>query len=202
MGADAESFHSLFHDQSGDSLVAQGLVCHTENDEDVCIACVCDEDLGAVYQIVVALVFENSLLACCVSTCVGLGQTESTELLAAQKLGKILCLLLFGTELVDRPGAKGCVSGNADSCGSANLGYFLDALCIGELVQSCSAVFLGERNTHEAHLCSLLEGLYGEFLLFVDLSSDGSADSCSEIAIQGDHLFMNFVVKKVHCNLL
>ena len=86
MGTDAESFHLLLHDQSGDALVAERLVSHTENYENVCIACVCDEDLGAVYQIVVALVFKNSLLTCCVCACVGLSQTESAEL-----LGRYFC---------------------------------------------------------------------------------------------------------------
>ena len=157
MGTDAESFHLLLHDQSGDALVAERLVSHTENYENVCIACVCDEDLGAVYQIVVALVFKNSLLTCCVCACVGLSQTESAELLAGKQQRKIFLLLLFCTELVDRPCAEGCVSRNAYCCGSANLGNFFDALSIGELVQTCSAVFLGERNAHKSHFSCLLE---------------------------------------------
>ena len=186
--ADGEAFHALLHDQAGDALCALGLVSHTENDENIRIACVGDEDLGAVYQIVVALVFENSLLACSISSCIGLSQTESTELLAGAEIREIFLLLLFGTEFV------------CDTSGCANLGNFLDALCIGNLIEACSAVLFRERNAQKSHLCHYRDKLLRESLLLVKLCCDRAAGVLSKITIHVYHILMDLVVKEIHKN--
>ena len=198
--ADGEAFHALLQNQAGDALCALGLVSHTEDDENICIACVGDEDLGAVYQIVVALVFESGLLASCVSSCIGLGQTESAEFLTGAEIREIFLLLLFGTELINRPCAKGGMCGNCNTSRCANLGNFLYALCIGNFVKSCSAVLLRERNTKKSHLSHYRNILFRESLLLVELSCDRSAGILSKITIHVYHILMDLVIKEIHKN--
>ncbi len=198
MLADGEAFHALFHDQAGDALCALGLVGHTEDDEDISIACVCDEDLGAIDQIVVALVFENSLLACSVGSCIGLSQTESAELLAGAQIREIFLLLLFGAEMIDRPCAKGGVCRNCNTSGSTDFGNLFDALCIGQLIETSSAVLLRERNAQKTHLSHHRDILLGESLLLIKLSSDGLAGILRKIAVHVDHILMDFIIEEIH----
>ena len=173
MLARGEAGEALFHDESGDSVVAFGFVRHGEDHEGVRNVSVGDEALGAVEDIVVALQHGGGLLAGGVGSGVGLGEAEGTDFLAAQQVGQVLLLLLLGAVLKDGGAAQGGVGGDDDSGGAADLGQLLHAHGVGQDVAACAAVLPGEVNAHHAQLRHLLHGFHGEALFLVNLLGQG-----------------------------
>ena len=60
-------------------LLVEDLIGNSDDDEHVSVACVGDEDLGAVQHPVIAIFHSSGLLALSISTSARLGQTESTR---------------------------------------------------------------------------------------------------------------------------
>ena len=106
----------------------------------------------------------GALLHGCIGTGAGLGEREGAELFACCERSKVLCLLLFGTELHDGPAAQRCVCRENDRGGGANLCQLLNRQNIADLIDTCAAQVLGNGKTHHAHLSHLLYGLDGETL--------------------------------------
>ena len=109
----------LFHHEGGDLLhgtatLVGGLTGDGDDDEGISHVAVGDEALGAVEDVVLAglVQYSGGLLALCVGTGAGLGQAESTDLLAGQQVRQILLLLSLGTVLKNGSAAQRGMSGN------------------------------------------------------------------------------------------
>ena len=150
----------------------------------------------------VALVNGEGLLALSIGAGTGLGQAESADPLAAAQLGQVLFLLGGGAVLIDGRSAQRGV-GRQDNTGrAANLGHFLNRHDVGQHVAACTANGLREINAHHAQLSHLLNGLFGEVLLRVDLLGQGLDFVLSKLLVHLlDHLLL-FRQSKIHYLIL
>ena len=198
-----ETGEALLNDEGGDAVVALGLVGHGEHHESIGHVAVGDEALAAIEDIVAVLVLDSGgLLAGSVGTGVGLGQTERTDLAAAQQVGQVLPLLLLGAVLINGSAAQRGVSGNDNSSGAADLGQLFHAHGIGQDVAAGAAVFLGEVNAHHAQLRHLLDGLHGEALFLIDLLSQRLDLVLGEFPVHlAEHLLL-VCQMKIHDSIL
>ena len=198
-----EAGEALLNDEGGDAVVALGLVGHGEHHESIGHVAVGDEALAAVEDVVAVLVLDSSgLLAGSVGTGVGLSQTESADLAAAQQVGQVLPLLLLGAVLINGSAAQRGVSGNDNSSGAADLGQLFHAHGIGQDVAAGAAVFLGEVNAHHAQLRHLLDGLHGEALFLIDLLSQRLDLVLGEFPVHlAEHLLL-VCQMKIHDSIL
>ena len=80
--AELETLPALLHDERGDAAGADVGSGDGEHHVGVGLGCVGDEDLAAVEEIVIALIYSGGLRAACIGACVGLGEAESADLLA------------------------------------------------------------------------------------------------------------------------
>ena len=171
--AHGEAGEAALHDESGDALGALGLVGHGEHHEHVGHIAVGDEDLGAVHHIVVALQASLGLALGSVGTGVGLGQSESADLVAGGEHGQVLGLLLGSAVGQDGIAAQAVVGGHDVAGGGALLGQLLNADGAGQRIGACAAVLLGHAHAHHAQVEQLLDVLPGILAGLVGLGSDG-----------------------------
>ena len=170
----------LFHHEGrnllhGTATLVGGLTGDGDDDEGISHVAVGDEALGAVEDVVLAglVQYSSGLLALRVGTGAGLGQAESTDLLAGQQVRQILLLLSLGAVLENGSAAQRGMSGNDNGSGAADLGQLLHAHGVGQNVAAGAAVLLGEVNAHHAQLSHLLDGLHGEALFLIELLARG-----------------------------
>ena len=185
MGAHGEAGEGALHDEGGQAALTSGLVGHGDDDEHIGVTGVGDEDLGAVQDVVLALLVQHGhgLDAAGVGARAGLGQAEGAQPLAGAQLGQILLLLSLGAEVIDGVGAQAGMSGEDDAGGAADLAHLLNSHDIAEVGSALAAVLLGEINAHHAQLGHLLDGLGGETLFLVHFLSQRLDLVLSEAAI-------------------
>ena len=165
-----ETRGAFLYDKGGNTLVLQGFVSHCKYYVDMGMAGICDEYLVAVQYPLVPVEDCGGLLCRGVRTCIGLGQTECSEPFAGSQFGQILALLLLRAVLEDRSQAEGSMGREDHAGGGADSRELL--YCDG-VHDVCPAVFNGEGYAEESERSHLLDRLYGESLLFVDLSCQG-----------------------------
>ena len=165
-----ETRGAFLYDKGGNTLVLQGFVSHCKYHVDMGMAGICDEDLVAVQYPLVPVEDCGGLLCRGVCTRIWFGQTESSEPFAGSQSGQILALLLLGAVLEYRCKTEGGMCGKHDSCRGAYPRKFLHCDGVHDVVPACPAVFNGEGYAEESERSHLLDRLYGESLLFVDLS--------------------------------
>ena len=85
MIAELETLPALLHDEGGDAAGTDVGSGNGEHHVGVGLRCIGDEDLAAVEEIVISLIYSGGLGAACIGTCVGLGEAESADLLALGK---------------------------------------------------------------------------------------------------------------------
>ena len=199
LGSEGESRCVLLNDKRGELLLlSASLVLDnvgiSNDDVDVCFLTVGDEALGTVQDPFLSVFGKNclGLNTLCVCAGAGLRQTECTKELALCKRNQILLLLLFGTKGHDRIAAQRGVCGYDNRGGSAYLGELLDTHYIGQRVTALSAVFLRNRDAHEAKLLHLGNGLTRELVGIVDLDCKGLYFLLSKILEQRSCHFMFF----------
>ncbi len=176
------------------AALVNGLAGNGDDHEGVSYVAVGDEALGAVENVVLAGLIQDSggLLTLGVRTGAGLGQAEGADLLAGAQVGQVLHLLLLGAVLKDGGGAQRGVGGNDNSSRAADLSQLFDAHGVGEHISAGAAVLLGEVNAHHAQLGHLLDGLHGEALFLIDLSGQGLDLVLRELAVHlaNEQLFL------------
>ena len=139
----------------------------------------------------VALIHGKGLLTLGVGAGAGLGQTESADPLAAAQLGQVLFLLGGSAVLVNGSGAQRGMGRQDNTGGAADLGHFLNGHNVGQHIAACTADLFGEVDAHHAQLCHLLDGLFGEVLLSVDLLGEGLDFVFSKLLVHLlDHLLL------------
>ena len=146
----------------------------------------------------VALVNGEGLLALSIGAGTGLGQAESTQPLAAAQLGQVLFLLGGSAVLVNGSGAQRGMGRQDNTGGAAYLGHFLNGHNVGQHIAACTADLFGEVDAHHAQLSHLLDGLFGEVFLSVDLLGQGLDFVFSKLLVHLlDHLLL-FRQSKIH----
>ncbi|CDC68935.1 putative uncharacterized protein [Oscillibacter sp. CAG:155] len=170
--ADGEAGKAALDDESGQPLVALGLVGHGKDHEHAGLGAVGDEDLGAVDHVVVALQTGLRLALGGIGTGIGLGDAHAAQHTALGKHGQVFALLLLGTVFHDGHAAQR-VARHDVTGGGAGLGQLLGADGGSHLIGAHAAVLLGHGHAHDAQLEELGHVLGGILMGTVDLRSDG-----------------------------
>ena len=102
-----------------------------------------DEDLGAVQDVVVALVDRGGLGAAGVRSRAWLGQSESAQHLPRREERHEALLLFVGAEVHDRRGAERGVGADGDGVARVDLGELVDDRDVGEVIHARPAQLLG-----------------------------------------------------------
>ena len=135
-----------------------------------------DEHLGAVDDVLVALLFGHGLLGGGVRAGAGFGQAESGEFLTSGEIGDILFLDRVGGVLQEGIHAERDVGGKDNAVGGANAGQFFHRDDVGEHVFGAVAAaaegFRGGQ-AEEAQFRHALHGFGRETMVLVDFSRDG-----------------------------
>ena len=163
----------LGDDEAGDALVPLPRLGPRGHREDLADAGVGDEDLGAVEEVVVALVHRGGGGAARVAARAGLGEPESAQHPAGGQQRDVAPLLLLGAELDDRRGAEVGVGADGERVARVHLGHLVDGDVVGELVHPGAAELLAPRHAEEAELAHRLDVLPGEGGGPVELARDG-----------------------------
>ena len=142
LAAALEVHRVLGDDEAGDALVPLPRLGPRGDREDLAHARVGDEHLGAVEQVVVALVHRRGGGAAGVAPRAGLGQTEPAEHPARRQQRHVAPLLLLGAELDDRRGAQIGVGADGEGVAGVHLGHLVDGDVVGELVHAGAAQLL------------------------------------------------------------
>ena len=137
----------LLHDERGDACwlplrlsVTSG---NSDDDEDISIAGVGDEDLGAVQDVVVALIRQR-WSAGPEHRCRRRARSgrKRPAIRRQHSLGRYFAFCSAVPFSIDGSAAQGGVSGNDNTGGAANLGQLLNAHDIREHIAACAAVLL------------------------------------------------------------
>ena len=190
LAAYGEAGEIPFDDERGDAAMPEGAVGHGEDDIRLRCGAVCNEDLRAVQDIMIALEHGCCFLRGSVRAGAGLGQTERADLSAAQQVGQISSLLLLGAEFIDRGAAERGMGADDDGRGPAYLAELLNKHGVGQHVRAAAAVFLRKIHAHETEPAHFLHGLPGKALLLVDLCCEGLHLVLAEVAV---HLAQHFL---------
>ena len=203
--ADREAGVGALHDESGDLLAGLfGIPLigddagNGDDDKYIGKAGVGDEDLGAVEHPVIAIQHGNGLLALRVGAGTRLGEAERADPFAAAQLGQVIFLLLLGAVFIDGSTAQGGVGGKDNAGGAADLGKLFDRHDIGEDVAAGAAVLFGEIDSHHAQLSHLLDGLFGEALFLIHLSSQGLYFILGKLTVHFLHHGLLFGELEIH----
>ena len=172
----------LGDDEAGDALAALARLGPRGDREDLADPGVGDEHLGAVEQVVVALVHRGRGGAAGVAPRAGLGETESAEHLARRQQRHVAPLLLFGAELDDGGGAEVGVGADGERVARVHLGHLVDGDVVGELVHPGAAQLLAPGHAEEAELAHGLDVLPGELRGAVQLAGHGRDPFLGELA--------------------
>ena len=202
LGAEAKARRSLLYDEGGNLLdLASLLLDHAgdgEDNVDICLLAVGDEDLGSVYHIFISVQNSLGLLALSVCSCTGLGKAEGSQLLALRKGNQIFCLLLLRSEGHDGITAQGCMCGNDNARGAADLGKLLHAHHISQGIAALSAVLLGNGDAQKTVLRHLAGSLSGELFRLVNLLCQRLYFFFGKLLEKSTRHFMFFAQRKIH----
>ena len=151
--------------------------------------------LGAVQNPLGSVLGEDSLGldALCVSTCAGLGQAECAELLALSERDQVFLLLLFRSVGQDRIAAQGSVRADDNGGRSAYFCQLFDTHHVGQRIAALAAVFLRDRDAHEAVLLHLGNGLSGKHLCLIHIDGIRFYFLLGEVSEEGSRHLMCFV---------
>ena len=183
----------LGDDEAGDPLVALARLGPRGDGEDLADAGVGDEDLGAVEQVVIALVHCGGGGAARIAAGARLGQAEPTEHLAGGQQRHVAALLLLGAELHDGRGAQVGVRADGERVTRVHLGHLVDGDVVGELVHAGAAQLLAPGHAEEAQLAHGLDVVPGEGGGLVQLPRNRGDLGPGEIADHLANLVMLFV---------
>ena len=151
------------------------------DDEDLAHAGVGDEDLGAVEDVVVALVDRGGGGAAGVAARAGLGEPEPAQHLARREQRHVAPLLLLGAELDDGRGAEVGVRADGERVARVHLGHLVDG-DVGELVHPGAAQLFPPGHAEEAELAHRLDVLPGKFRGEIVVTGDRAHFAVGKIA--------------------
>ena len=194
----SEALPALFHDQGADAAGADAGSGHGEDHVGVRLAAVGDEDLGAVQQVVVALILRDGLRTAGVAARVRLCQAEGADLTAGTEIRQIFLLLFLRAEGCDGIGPERSVGGQDDAGAAVDSGQFLDRDGIAQDIQACAFVLRAVGDSHQPHLPEGLDLLPGELVLFVQHERDRLDLCLRECTDSGPELFMGLCGLKQH----
>jgi hypothetical protein len=148
-------------DEGRDAAVAGVLVGLRVDRVPVGVRAVGDEALGAVDDVLVALLDGGGAHARDVGAGVGLGQAERGELGALGQHAEVLLLDLVGPAQRHGGGGEAVAHQRGADAGAAPAELLLDQTT-GEVVEPGPAVLLGDVGVHEPHLPRLLDDVLRE----------------------------------------
>ncbi len=152
----------LGDDEAGDALVAAPGLGAGGDRKDLADAGVGDEDLGAVEQVVIALVHRGRGGAAGIAAGARLGESEAAQHPARGEQRDVAPLLLLGAELHDGRGAEVGVGADGERVAGVHLGHLVDGDVVGELVHAGAAELLAPGHAQEAELAHGLDVFPGE----------------------------------------
>ena len=132
----------------------------------------------------IALKHGCGLLACGIRAGARLGKAERAYLLAAQKRGQVLHLLLLGTVFIDRGAAQRSMRRHYNAGRTAALAKLFHRHNVSQNVSAGSAVLGGEGYSHKTVACKLFNGFHREAFFLVYLFRKGLNFVFSELAVQ------------------
>ena len=166
---------SFFYDKCGNLFLDSAAFFHFArygyDNVYVCFLTVGNKTFAAVQYPFVAVQDSLCLLSLCVSTCTGLCQAESAQLLAFCQRHYIFLFLLFCTIGHDRIDTQRGMCGNDNAGSTAHFGKLFHAHSIGQGIAALSAILLGNRNPQEAVFSHFLNRSSGEHFCFIHLLS-------------------------------
>jgi len=183
----------LGDDEAGNSLVAFAWLGPRGDGKNLADAGVGDEDLGAVQQVVIALVDCGGGGAARIAAGARLGQAEPTEHFAGGEQRHISAPLLLGAEFDDGGGAQVGVGTDSERMARVHLGHLVDGDVIGELVQPGAAQLFTPGDAEEAQLAHGLDVVPGEGGGLIQLPCDWGDLGPGELADHLAHLMMLLV---------
>ena len=183
----------LGDDEAGDALVAPAGLGPGGHREDLAHAGVGDEDLGAVEDVVVALVHRRRGGAPRVAAGARLGEAEPAEHPAGGQQRDVAPPLLFGAELDDGGGAQVGVGADGERVARVHLGHFVDRDVVGELIHSRAAQLLRPGHAEETELAHLLHVVPRKGGGAVELARDRGDLGAGELAHHVAHLIVLLV---------
>jgi len=181
VGAVGETLHAALDDEGGDTLgasVGVGLGVHNEG---VGVGTVSDPHLVTVEDVLVTLLAGVETKGNDIGTGVGLRHSEGTDLMAGDEVREVLSLLGSSTVTHDLVHAKVGVSTIRKGNGSRGTRELLNDDGVLEIAKVKTTELLRSGRTEETHLTKLGPQPEGELVGLVDIRSDGSDDTLSEL---------------------
>jgi len=156
------------HDEGGNALLFTVRIGDGENDGYIGVFAGCDELLGAVEDVAVAVAPGPALDGRSVRSCLRFREHEGTQVLAAGEAGQEARFLLLGAVSDDDHLGQGLHAHDRRG-GTVAAGDLFHGETVGNVVDAGAAPVLGDQHAHQAEFTHLLDLIGGKAGLAVSL---------------------------------
>ncbi len=206
----AETLHALFNQKGRHTARAQLGLALGVHHQGVGIRAVGDPHLGAVEQVITALVFGLELHAQHVRARTGLGHGQGTDVLTTDELGQVFGALLGRAVALDLVDTQVGVRAVAQAHRGAGTGDFFHGDHVRQVAHVRAAVFLTHGDAQHAQVAHLAPQVHGELVVAVDFGRAGgdfglgkvahrvaqSVDVFTELEVQAGQVVHGFSVER------